>query len=176
MISKDHPRSRGVYTVWNAERTSRRGSSPLARGLLLRRRNSKHALRIIPARAGFTAYGVGHKLSLKDHPRSRGVYRRRSSLIFEIAGSSPLARGLLPVMEDGAVRLGIIPARAGFTSGTSPGPRQPGDHPRSRGVYSLYQAAKRGESGSSPLARGLHEQDPGPAGGGRIIPARAGFT
>ena len=50
-----------------------------------------------------------------DHPRSRGVYRTFRCHPANACGSSPLARGLLPVMEDGAVRLGIIPARAGFT-------------------------------------------------------------
>ena len=72
--------------------------------------------------------------------------------------------------------LGIIPARAGFTSlHYRPRPWLR-DHPRSRGVYLDIAASKSAAVGSSPLARGLlpcqvvrHER-PG------IIPARAGFT
>ena len=74
------------------------------------------------------------------------------------------------------VPLGIIPARAGFTSTRHPWPRPYPDHPRSRGVYAWEALHPHTAGGSSPLARGLH------AGGerrriqDRIIPARAGFT
>ena len=71
---RDHPRSRGVYAsalpwVWRW-----RGSSPLARGLPQKYSMLAIAVRIIPARAGFTAEGAGHPATLEDHPRSRGVY------------------------------------------------------------------------------------------------------
>ena len=93
-------------------------------------------MRIIPARAGFTAVegGLGpgevgssplarglrplcrHMAACSsDHPRSRGVYRASCHETGPPAGSSPLARGLphpgLLVDE----LIGIIPARAGFT-------------------------------------------------------------
>ena len=92
---------------------------------------------------------------------------------------------------------GIIPARAGFTSGCPATVGRMGDHPRSRGVYGVDRhglrqgvldhprsrgvypsPARRGRSsgGSSPLARGLpgaRHAHPPPD---RIIPARAGFT
>ena len=74
----------------------------------------------------------------------------------EIAGSSPLARGLrndVPVRDTG---LRIIPARAGFT----------GSSPRTGVIH----------CGSSPLARGLQELCSTYADKGGIIPARAGFT
>ena len=51
----DHPRSRGVYPSRPAPRISETGSSPLARGLLERRRQRLNINRIIPARAGFTS-------------------------------------------------------------------------------------------------------------------------
>ena len=51
-----------------------------------------------------------------------------------------------------------------------------GDHPRSRGVYSTVRAARNAASGSSPLARGLRGAGDRAGSGGRIIPARAGFT
>ena len=50
------------------------------------------------------------------------------------------------------------------------------DHPRSRGVYEIISGDDLESDGSSPLARGLPGSDRHAAGGGRIIPARAGFT
>ena len=51
----DHPRSRGVYAPASATTIRSRGSSPLARGLLSHHCVPLTALRIIPARAGFTS-------------------------------------------------------------------------------------------------------------------------
>ena len=93
-----------------------------------------------------------------------------------VSGSSPLARGLPYRHRALQPGLGIIPARAGFTAATRatwPGTR---DHPRSRGVYRVADAVVTSLGGSSPLARGLREDDL-PAGRCEgIIPARAGFT
>ena len=72
----DHPRSRGVYPKPARSAGRRMGSSPLARGLLLRPglRPGRHG--IIPARAGFTYEPDHHARHDRDHPRSRGVYSR----------------------------------------------------------------------------------------------------
>ena len=51
----DHPRSRGVYPRPSRRGRPRRGSSPLARGLLSSANGGRVKSRIIPARAGFTA-------------------------------------------------------------------------------------------------------------------------
>ena len=90
----DHPRSRGVYNdrwqaSWNAA-----GSSPLARGLLVRRRGQGDDHRIIPARAGFTNFTHRGRRRSSDHPRSRGVYTVVKVDSVPSLGSSPLARGL----------------------------------------------------------------------------------
>ena len=70
----DHPRSRGVYEALEATFWDRKGSSPLARGLLFQLLTELLSLRIIPARAGFThAHALLHG-GPEDHPRSRGVY------------------------------------------------------------------------------------------------------
>ena len=111
----DHPRSRGVYlvgwvTVWSVKG-------------------------IIPARAGFTRRGPRPRPTVGDHPRSRGVYSTTMTSSICSSGSSPLARGLLPVGVPDADRLGIIPARAGFTGGADDSHDDVPDHPRSRGVY-----------------------------------------
>ena len=135
---KDHPRSRGVYGRHARKEYFVPGSSPFARGLLLPTVESIGIFRIIPARAGFTGPASTCHSRSQDHPRSRGVYDRRRNTIRYRLGSSPLARGLQNVNDDKRERMGIIPARAGFTvppaSWASPGP----DHPRSRGVYSNY--------------------------------------
>ena len=99
------------------------GSSPLARGLLEEAGWPVVTHRIIPARAGFTARCYCPSCSSWDHPRSRGVYNLTPHTLNVRAGSSPLARGLLVLSRDDSGEPGIIPARAGFTTGrmsTSP--------------------------------------------------------
>ena len=172
----DHPRSRGVYPDTRLTRRRGRGSSPLARGLPRLLQERDHLLRIIPARAGFTPGDHGLHRSLKDHPRSRGVYRSRRPGSRSRAGSSPLARGLRSAAAAVAFALGIIPARAGFTTIRRSARRWLRDHPRSRGVYRSIWVCAPTIAGSSPLARGLHLPAAQRGPGGRIIPARAGFT
>ena len=111
----DHPRSRGVYGSFSSNGQWGEGSSPLARGLRGTRMERYSRLRIIPARAGFTASTQSARPPRTDHPRSRGVYDHslRKGLLVE--GSSPLARGLLYQASLDALPNGIIPARAGFT-------------------------------------------------------------
>ena len=112
---RDHPRSRGVYPGAKRSQIAYVGSSPLARGL------RQHHVRcpvlggIIPARAGFTASSRNCLYCLRDHPRSRGVYRTSVALRVLSCGSSPLARGLRVAIILPFVQSGIIPARAGFT-------------------------------------------------------------
>ena len=91
-------------------------------------------------------------------------------------GSSPLARGLRRAGDRLELHLGIIPARAGFTSPTPSVSSRSRDHPRSRGVYAHACMGIHSMIGSSPLARGLPLIAVGPAGRRGIIPARAGFT
>ena len=175
-MTLDHPRSRGVYGGSSIPPGLDCGSSPLARGLPARPRAGDGGGGIIPARAGFTdpaAVDVGGR---EDHPRSRGVYATTIQVLRSCAGSSPLARGLLLGAVAGAIRGGIIPARAGFTDGAGGGPPSSGDHPRSRGVYPQESAVSDTTYGSSPLARGLPTPATPPSSPPRIIPARAGFT
>ena len=173
---EDHPRSRGVYPVTWWGPCSTWGSSPLARGLLRSIRGQYRGAGIIPARAGFTATGTTAPYSDTDHPRSRGVYRRPAALRMPTAGSSPLARGLRQRGLHAAVGRGIIPARAGFTGDITAVGARMRDHPRSRGVYAADAEHRLCEHGSSPLARGLPTEFCPTDDGGRIIPARAGFT
>ena len=172
----DHPRSRGVYLTQNLTLPQVVGSSPLARGLRRPHGPTGTDRGIIPARAGFTADDRGRSELPADHPRSRGVYGLSYPLPFTRPGSSPLARGLQSFPRSFLPRGRIIPARAGFTrqSGSRAGSRP--DHPRSRGVYVRTSSSSRRSPGSSPLARGLPVHVYRSDLGARIIPARAGFT
>ena len=172
----DHPRSRGVYPVGIRPYFLARGSSPLARGLLLVARILALRHGIIPARAGFTADFARPNAGNMDHPRSRGVYSSATVLVAKISGSSPLARGLQSYRLNADACGGIIPARAGFTAGRSLAQQASQDHPRSRGVYAGAIARIAPIVGSSPLARGLQQSATLTAVAAGIIPARAGFT
>ena len=155
-ILVDHPRSRGVYPRQFRRKIYQAGSSPLARGLHRVQSDSSQVEGIIPARAGFTADELMVGEHGLDHPRSRGVYRRRTGRRSPRPGSSPLARGLPRCCRS---------PRTGRR-----------DHPRSRGVYSAHTVKLWPSPGSSPLARGLRAPEPIAAPTGGIIPARAGFT
>ena len=121
-------------------------------------------------------HGVCISTRAKDHPRSRGVYRPGHRRCSARSGSSPLARGLRGGSGLRQLDVGIIPARAGFTT---PAGRSSGnwtDHPRSRGVYAPHSTRWARLAGSSPLARGLRRHLMSAVKFKRIIPARAGFT
>ena len=173
---RDHPRSRGVYLEHLVHYFFSPGSSPLARGLLSSYPQLLLAPGIIPARAGFTSCRTWRRSTRRDHPRSRGVYGRRTGARCPSTGSSPLARGLRRHGEPDHHRPWIIPARAGFTRRSVSPTSVTRDHPRSRGVYATSAAVRTCSPGSSPLARGLPSLTT-PAGVmSGIIPARAGFT
>ena len=154
--ARDHPRSRGVYSISQSTAACMVGSSPLARGLPRWATTRSANTGIIPARAGFTTCDRTRRRTGSDHPRSRGVYPVRALGGAFAQGSSPLARGLLADLGGGLGGGGIIPARAGFTLLSAGAAQAAADHPRSRGVYTPRP----------PLVR----RSP------RIIPARAGFT
>ena len=172
----DHPRSRGVYQTPQVPRPEFDGSSPLARGLRSGPAPSRGRAGIIPARAGFTGRRPARRPRGRDHPRSRGVYQHLLLQRVKPVGSSPLARGLPPVVAVHQVLVRIIPARAGFTLSRKHPREKSRDHPRSRGVYILIELLPFLSGGSSPLARGLLRGRRGRRGSLRIIPARAGFT
>ena len=110
---EDHPRSRGVYSHGPGTVVLPLGSSPLARGLPPTALTHSGRMRIIPARAGFTAWPCACRTAPRDHPRSRGVYPALTSEIDARQGSSPLARGL-------HLAIGVIPTVGHPTRGRSP--------------------------------------------------------
>ena len=173
-VCEDHPRSRGVYRWPVCASACPMGSSPLARGLLGYVWEEDGRVRIIPARAGFTALIHPQTERNQDHPRSRGVYWASTSPTGRPEGSSPLARGLRDDAGLGDAPVGIIPARAGFTGAPPPRTLRRTDHPRSRGVYAGVHAPGGRFEGSSPLARGLPPTRAPPAGFQRDHPRSRG--
>ena len=131
---------------------------------------------IIPAHAGFTGRPGRARRSSRDHPRTRGVYPWAAAMASRRVGSSPHTRGLRLVRKGVLVRVGIIPAHAGFTGSTRSGLQVHGDHPRTRGVYSQTETGARMAPGSSPHTRGLPPGGRAPGARHGIIPAHAGFT
>ena len=169
------PLARGLPPLKRVDRKFR-GSSPLARGLHKTLKGDDCVPRIIPARAGFTRPPTSQTSHASDHPRSRGVYAYSAANSATGFGSSPLARGLPARGGKPNCIVGIIPARAGFTSCSGRSSTLRSDHPRSRGVYKTAYHFRWHIFGSSPLARGLLEKDRKNLYAGGIIPARAGFT
>ena len=110
---RDHPRLRGGNSAPRPSTSSRRGSSPLARGKLEPGVGAPQAGGIIPACAGETP--------------------AISSAETKPSGSSPLARGKRILRDAARTATRIIPACAGETT-PPPRRRTPRwDHPRLRG-------------------------------------------
>jgi len=171
-----HPRSRGEHQPSGRSSRTMVGSSPLARGAPPRRRRSRWAGRLIPARAGSTRSSIAGSACPSAHPRSRGEHTSRGAGQKSPSGSSPLARGALS--EGLHVERGerLIPTRAGSTYWRLVTSTWRPAHPRSRGEHTSRGAGQKSPSGSSPLARGALDQHDHAEGRRRLIPARAGST
>ena len=172
----DHPRTRGVYLRGYRIALVKTGSSPHTRGLPHFLNQPVVFSGIIPAHAGFTHARQGVIMSVKDHPRTRGVYSVGGSTLSAWHGSSPHTRGLLDQEIAKGVPGRIIPAHAGFTSIDRVYPAEDADHPRTRGVYFLSYRGRSAGDGSSPHTRGLQARQVIIDRRVRIIPAHAGFT
>ena len=172
----DHPRSRGEYEPHRTSMGSPGGSSPLSRGIRPCGRNDTRCHRIIPALAGNTFRPPQPMIEWWDHPRSRGEYAITADQQAGRWGSSPLSRGIPSWRLYNAAVLRIIPALAGNTSGLRSRLARSWDHPRSRGEYRLVEDTALAKSGSSPLSRGILEQELHSVAEIGIIPALAGNT
>ena len=110
------------------------------------------------------------------HPRPCGEHAVPSTAHPSCGGSSPPVRGAQHTSDEELLKFGLIPARAGSTSGTRRWYLPPGAHPRPCGEHSLLQMRSLLHLGSSPPVRGaqhVHIPEPAPRG---LIPARAGST
>ena len=172
----DHPRSRGEHQTSYSWPWAAAGSSPLARGTLVAGSDEGDSKRIIPARAGNTGRTGRSGSPGTDHPRSRGEHGCTLCHTRLYGGSSPLARGTRPPLPCTLPGERIIPARAGNTGNLDLPAAVKADHPRSRGEHTMPFAPNPDTTGSSPLARGTHQQTLRRSERIRIIPARAGNT
>ena len=152
------------------------GSSPPVRGAHGDRDTRKHHGGLIPARAGST-HSVSQVYKMTwAHPRPCGEHAVPSTAHPSCGGSSPPVRGAQHTSDEELLKFGLIPARAGSTSGTRRWYLPPGAHPRPCGEHSLLQMRSLLHLGSSPPVRGaqhVHIPEPAPRG---LIPARAGST
>ena len=172
----DHPRACGANRWPPTRARSRNGSSPRVRGKLLELDKGQRHVRIIPARAGQTAWRIFRFSACPDHPRACGANALTLAMLVLQSGSSPRVRGKrkhdgMPV----ALRR-IIPARAGQTVFRGQAYRQLPDHPRACGANPQLLCCVVCCCGSSPRVRGKPPSMPVAVPRTRIIPARAGQT
>ena len=149
-----HPRSRGENRAAISTRLRQCGSSPLTRGKRLLVLVGAVVERLIPAHAGKTQRARRRHQRLRAHPRSRGENSEDVWRDADVAGSSPLTRGKLPVRDRPPRGRRLIPAHAGKTSAARSGRDVEWAHPRSRGENASVSAVTCDSMGSSPLTRG----------------------
>ena len=135
MAYRDHPRLRGEYLKKNYGFAGKRGSPPLARGILLDCVRQRNPDGITPACAGNTQYPSPPDKRFWDHPRLRGEYSFPNRLALWITGSPPLARGIQVILDEDDYSKGITPACAGNTPLRLDQAIRSWDHPRLRGEY-----------------------------------------
>ena len=171
-----HPRSRGEYLLTLHQTDPEPGSSPLTRGIRGPKPENVEKARFIPAHAGNTTGSSNGTRRTQVHPRSRGEYSSQHFGSCKWIGSSPLTRGILPVLIIFSHVFRFIPAHAGNTQTH----RQELDlrwvHPRSRGEYQRFVEQIVPGVGSSPLTRGIQSLTAVCPRFPRFIPAHAGNT
>ena len=133
-------------------------------------------MRIIPARAGPTAFLLVPGLPCADHPRSCGANSMPMIGPYQSFGSSPLVRGQPQSRDIRFEVVRIIPARAGPTRMRMRMRIVVADHPRSCGANETRHLNDTIRHGSSPLVRGQPNDIASRPCLERIIPARAGPT
>ncbi len=171
-----YPRWRGEHYFCNAQRYSRIGLSPLARGTLAKQTSGYAWCRFIPAGAGNTKFILINTAFVSVYPRWRGEHFTTIGGHATAHGLSPLARGTqiwgAPLMKSKR----FIPAGAGNTSCLMC--RWPGGtvYPRWRGEHPFIFVSSWRDLGLSPLARGTRTKYPSLNPRRRFIPAGAGNT
>ena len=167
---------RGEHRPSRQRDSSRRGSSPHARGAPGWHGELHPHMGIIPACAGSTEVKTCSWCGKRDHPRMRGEHQSASPSNWNLVGSSPHARGALVLLGDPQHGDGIIPACAGSTGCGGRWSGFAGDHPRMRGEHSRPTVTTLACVGSSPHARGALGRTRMMITSLGIIPACAGST
>ena len=112
------------------------------------------ARRFIPACAGNRPRGPGGVDGVPVHPRVRGEQARAGASALLRIGSSPRARGTVPMSRKAATRRRFIPACAGNSRPQEGQALHPPVHPRVRGEQAVPWSVSNAQAGSSPRARG----------------------
>ena len=171
-----YPRWRGEHYFCNAQRYSRIGLSPLARGTLAKQKSGYAWCRFIPAGAGNTKFILINTAFVSVYPRWRGEHFTTIGGHATAHGLSPLARGTqiwgAPLMKSKR----FIPAGAGNTAADSRAGHHRPVYPRWRGEHPFIFVSSWRDLGLSPLARGTRTKYPSLNPRRRFIPAGAGNT
>ena len=150
----DHPRACGEHWRRMVSAALRRGSSPRMRGTPhAADRGDLHG-GIIPAHAGNTLLARWDVRWIWDHPRACGEHSVHDIGYWSLRGSSPRMRGTPSEWCGSRLMVGIIPAHAGNTGGTSGISTVSGDHPRACGEHHDRGFFEKRILGSSPRMRG----------------------
>ena len=173
---RDHPRACGEQPAAVVLVFGRWGSSPRVRGAVRLRRTHLRSRGIIPARAGSSSDSRGGGFGSGDHPRASGEQAPHCRQVQRRMGSSPRVRGAVKLCAEFTKTIGIIPARAGSSTGNPACRVRTWDHPRACGEQDLQFIDALPIVGSSPRVRGaaLGAHTPNDLLG--IIPARAGSS
>ena len=174
--SPAHPRSRGEHWAGVSATLRATGSSPLTRGARIHGDSLHLVTGLIPAHAGSTSLSCCGLVRFQAHPRSRGEHRRGLAGFMQRFGSSPLTRGARRLCWISCLRIGLIPAHAGSTSGPRREYPRTWAHPRSRGEHRIVNELVTASCGSSPLTRGARLMVNDDNIATRLIPAHAGST
>ena len=135
-ILRAHPRLCGEHQMPYASAPLTLGSSPPVRGAQSAQLLNEAQRGLIPACAGSTAIAVDAAQSLRAHPRLCGEHRSDLLPGCTRSGSSPPVRGALASGNEVTNALGLIPACAGSTLGSTFTAQNKGAHPRLCGEHS----------------------------------------
>ena len=167
---------RGVHFISRWSQTSRRGSSPHARGPQSWQPLRRLSARFIPACAGSTYEPHYLHCTPGVHPRMRGVHSSPNPMCKTSVGSSPHARGPPVFIKQKPRKRRFIPACAGSTVTVLSMALAGQVHPRMRGVHFTTTGSQNPNQGSSPHARGPRWFKSYKCYRRRFIPACAGST
>ena len=173
-VALDHPRACGEQPVQVMACGEILGSSPRVRGAVGEDHLAAALHGIIPARAGSSSRRTHGSATTEDHPRACGEQAHEVCGLAFAPGSSPRVRGAVDKQIERETICGIIPARAGSSSGCCRRRRRSPDHPRACGEQSILKRYKNRCIGSSPRVRGADTDTMQALYILRIIPARAG--
>mgnify|MGYP001732259215 CR=1 FL=1 len=176
VVRRAHPRVGGENSPRPDHMRPAAGSSPRGRGKPKAGLDLLLGGRLIPAWAGKTNSTDGQVGVHWAHPRVGGENLRAQNRPAYHSGSSPRGRGKHIYLPTGPGCLGLIPAWAGKTPGSSKARQSSPAHPRVGGENSCWYCLMALNVGSSPRGRGKHVAARGERRRGRLIPAWAGKT